>query len=64
MSKGDDVAEDLLVDMEADAAMEAVMVEYLEDKCGDTPRPVKIASGGTTWTCIKNSPERAQPKKK
>ena len=63
MSERDGAANELLCDMEADAAMEAVIVEYLEDKRGDTPRPVTIASGGVTWSCIRNNPKREQPKK-
>ncbi len=64
MESKEGAAHELLCDMEADAAMEAVIVEYLEDKRGGDPRPVTIASGGATWTCIKNNPEREQPKTK
>ena len=53
----------LLEEMDADQAMEAVIVEYLEEKRGGTRATVTIASGGVIWSCVRHDPEKAKPKK-
>lgn len=54
----------LLQEIEADEAMEAVIVEYLEEKRGGTLPAVTIASGGVIWSCVRHDPEKAKPKSK